>query len=74
MGHGPDAATTATVAIGTYRHARRAEVGLSEIYAFMDRAIAEQFGPDHFVTAQMMRLTTDSGRRLALLSVRWPGW
>lgn len=38
----------------------------------MDRAIAEQFGPDHFVTAQMMRLTT--GRRLALLSVRWPGW
>ncbi|MGJ3560926.1 PP2C family protein-serine/threonine phosphatase [Streptomyces sp. INA 01156] len=37
MGHGLDAAT---VAIGAYRHARRISVGLSEIYAFMDRAIA----------------------------------
>ncbi|GAB2815461.1 PP2C family protein-serine/threonine phosphatase [Streptomyces chlorus] len=62
MGHGLDAATMATVAIGAYRHARRISVGLSEIYAFMDRAIAEQFGPDHFVTAQMMRLDTMTGR------------
>ncbi|MGW3132484.1 PP2C family protein-serine/threonine phosphatase [Streptomyces sp. NPDC001076] len=29
---------------------------------FMDRAVAEQFGPDHFVTAQMMRLNTATGR------------
>jgi hypothetical protein len=42
MGHGLEAATMATVAIGAYRHARRADIGLSEIYAFMDRAIAEQ--------------------------------
>ncbi|WP_441245126.1 PP2C family protein-serine/threonine phosphatase [Kitasatospora sp. McL0602] len=61
MGHGLDAATMATVAIGAYRHARRADIGLAEIYAFMDRAIAEQFGPDHFVTAQMMRLNTATG-------------
>ncbi|MFE9428307.1 PP2C family protein-serine/threonine phosphatase [Kitasatospora sp. NPDC006697] len=61
MGHGLDAATMATVAIGAYRHARRADIGLAEIYAFMDQAIAEQFGPDHFVTAQMMRLDTVSG-------------
>ncbi|MFE7778848.1 PP2C family protein-serine/threonine phosphatase [Streptomyces sp. NPDC057445] len=61
MGHGLDAATMATVAVGAYRHARRAEIGLSEIYAFMDRAIAEQFGPEHFVTAQMMRLNTATG-------------
>jgi serine phosphatase RsbU (regulator of sigma subunit) len=51
----------ATVAIGAYRHARRADIGLSEIYAFMDRAIAEQFGPEHFVTAQMMRLNITTG-------------
>ncbi|CAM5632169.1 PP2C family protein-serine/threonine phosphatase [Streptomyces hirsutus] len=51
-----------TVAIGAYRHARRISVGLPEIYAFMDRAIAEQFGPDHFVTAQIMRLDTMTGR------------
>lgn len=62
MGHGLDAATMATVAIGAYRHARRISVELSEIYLFMDRAVAEQFDPDHFVTAQMMRLDTDTGR------------
>ncbi|GAA5703450.1 phosphatase [Streptomyces avermitilis] len=61
MGHGLDAATMATVAVGAYRHARRADIGLPEIYTFMDRAIAEQFGPDHFVTAQMMRLNTATG-------------
>jgi serine phosphatase RsbU (regulator of sigma subunit) len=61
MGHGLEAATMATVAIGAYRHARRSAIGLSEIYAFMDRAIAEQFGPDHFVTAQMMRLNIATG-------------
>lgn len=58
MGHGLDAATMATVAIGAYRHTRRANTGLSQVYAFMDRAIGEQFGNDHFVTAQMMRLNT----------------
>ncbi|POX54170.1 PP2C family protein-serine/threonine phosphatase [Streptomyces sp. Ru72] len=62
MGHGLDAATMATVAIGAYRHARRAGIGLSEIYDFMDRAVAEQFGPEHFVTAQMMQLDTTTGR------------
>ncbi|MEU1630293.1 PP2C family protein-serine/threonine phosphatase [Streptomyces sp. NPDC020096] len=61
MGHGLDAATMATVAVGAYRHARRADIGLAEIYAFMDRAVAEQFGPDHFVTAQMMRLNITTG-------------
>lgn len=58
MGHGLDAATKATVAIGAYRHARRLGIGLSEIYDFMDRAVAEQFGPEYFVTAQMLQLDT----------------
>lgn len=62
MGHGLDAATMATVAIGAYRHARRISIELSEIYLFMDRAVAEQFAPDHFVTAQMLRLDTNTGR------------
>ncbi|MFE1378655.1 PP2C family protein-serine/threonine phosphatase [Streptomyces sp. NPDC058740] len=62
MGHGLDAATMATVTIGAYRHARRTSVELSEIYLFMDRAVAEQFAPDHFVTAQMLRLDTGTGR------------
>ncbi|WP_318199987.1 PP2C family protein-serine/threonine phosphatase [Streptomyces sp. SCL15-4] len=62
MGHGLDAATLATVVIGAYRHARRLGVGLSAIYDFMDRAVAKQFGLEHFVTAQMMQLDTITGR------------
>ncbi|WP_326650981.1 MULTISPECIES: PP2C family protein-serine/threonine phosphatase [unclassified Streptomyces] len=61
MGHGLDAATMATVAIGAYRHTRRANTDLSQVYEFMDRAIHEQFGPDHFVTAQMMSLNIATG-------------
>ncbi|MFB9579906.1 PP2C family protein-serine/threonine phosphatase, partial [Streptomyces yanii] len=61
MGHGLDAATMATVAVGAYRHARRAGINLPETYRYMDQAIAEQFGPDHFVTAQMMNLDITTG-------------
>ncbi|MFD4863271.1 PP2C family protein-serine/threonine phosphatase [Streptomyces atratus] len=61
MGHALDAATMATVAIGAYRHARRAGISLPETYLYMDQAIAEQFGPDHFVTAQMMNLDITTG-------------
>jgi serine phosphatase RsbU (regulator of sigma subunit) len=62
MGHGLNAAVLATVAIGAYRHARRADVGLAELYAFMDEAIDTQFGPEQFVTAQMSRLDIGTGR------------
>ncbi|MGW5199806.1 PP2C family protein-serine/threonine phosphatase [Streptomyces spiralis] len=61
MGHGLGAATMATVAIGAYRYARRLSTGLTEIYAFMDEAVGKQFGADHFVTAQMLRLDTTTG-------------
>ncbi|WP_406363100.1 PP2C family protein-serine/threonine phosphatase [Streptomyces sp. NBC_01579] len=61
MGHGLDAATMATVAIGAYRHARRVCISLAEKYAFMDDAIARQFGPDHFVTAQLMHVNIATG-------------
>ncbi|MFE9097262.1 PP2C family protein-serine/threonine phosphatase [Streptomyces sp. NPDC007264] len=61
MGHGLDAAAMATVAIGAYRHARRVFVSLAEKYMFMDNAIARQFGPDHFVTAQLMHINIATG-------------
>jgi stage II sporulation SpoE-like protein len=61
MGHGLNASVLATVAISAYRHARRSGVGLAGLYAFMDRAIDEQFGPDQFVTAQMMRMNVGTG-------------
>ncbi|WP_328467010.1 PP2C family protein-serine/threonine phosphatase [Streptomyces sp. NBC_00448] len=62
MGHGLSAAVMATAAIGAYRHSRRSGVGLSGIYAYMDEVIAAQFGPEQFVTAQMMQLDVRTGR------------
>jgi len=62
MGHGLNAAMLATLAIGAYRHARRADVGLVDLYGLMDTAIDTQFGPDQFVTAQMMRLDLATGQ------------
>ncbi|MFC4495442.1 PP2C family protein-serine/threonine phosphatase [Streptomyces ovatisporus] len=61
MGHGLNASLLATLAVSAYRHARRQDVGLERLYAFMDRAIDEQFGPDQFVTAQMMQLHVGTG-------------
>ncbi|NBE53661.1 PP2C family protein-serine/threonine phosphatase [Streptomyces boluensis] len=61
MGHGLDAAAMATIAIGAYRHARRVFVSLAEKYAYMDDAVSRQFGPDHFVTAQLMHLNVTTG-------------
>ncbi len=62
MGHGLSAAVMATLAIGAYRHARRFDAGLDDLYAAMDTAIAEQFSADQFATAQMARLDVRSGR------------
>jgi len=61
MGHGLNAAMLATLAISAYRHARRANVGLADLYGLMDAVIEKQFGPDQFVTAQMMRLDIATG-------------
>jgi hypothetical protein len=62
MGHGLNAAVMATVSVGAYRHARRAGVGLADLYAAMDSAVGEQFGEDTFVTAQMAQLDCATGR------------
>jgi len=62
MGHGLDAAVMATVAVAAYRHARRDNVELPDLYAAMDRAIAGQFDAEHFVTVQMAHLDVRSGR------------
>lgn len=65
MGHGLDAAVMASVAIAAYRHARRADVDLHDLYAAMDDAIAGQFGEHQFVTVQMAGLDVATGR------IRW---
>lgn len=61
MGHGLNAAVMVTLAIGAYRHARRFDVGLADLYSAMDAAVAAQFAPDHFATAQMGRLDVGTG-------------
>ncbi len=61
MGHGLDAAVMATVALAAYRHARRNDVDLPDVYAAMDQAILDQFDEDRFVTAQMARLDVGTG-------------
>jgi serine phosphatase RsbU (regulator of sigma subunit) len=60
MGHGLEAATMATVVIAAYRHARRAELPLTEMYPAMDQAVATSF-PGRFATAQLGRLDTETG-------------
>ena len=62
MGQGLNAAMLATLALSAYRFARRANVGLGEMYSLMDQALDSQFGPDQFVTAQMMRLDVETGQ------------
>ena len=64
MGHGRNAAMLATLAICDYQHARRANTGLADLYGQMYEAIHHQFGPEQFVTAQMMRLDASTGRLL----------
>jgi serine phosphatase RsbU (regulator of sigma subunit) len=62
MGHGLRAATMCAVVVGAYRHARRNGIGLVDKYARMDEAVADQFGEDHFATAQFAHLDTRTGR------------
>lgn len=61
MGHGLDAAVIASVTIAAYRHARRGDVDLRDVYAAMDGAIAGQFGDERFVTVQMAHLDVTTG-------------
>jgi serine phosphatase RsbU (regulator of sigma subunit) len=62
MGHGLRAATMCAVVVGAFRHARRNGIGLVDKYACIDEVVADQFGEDHFATAQFAHLDTGSGR------------
>ena len=65
VGHGLRAAVMAGVATASYRHARRADVGLEDVYAVMDEAVGAQAQPEEFVTAQVAELDTRTG------ALRW---
>jgi serine phosphatase RsbU (regulator of sigma subunit) len=60
MGHGLQAALMSTLVLAAYRHGRRAEAELPELYAAMDRVVADSF-PGRFATAQIGRLDSRTG-------------
>jgi hypothetical protein len=61
MGHGLDATLMSAIAIGQLRNSRRRNNDLLETTVAMDRAIAERFGPDKFVTGIVGHLDTNTG-------------
>jgi hypothetical protein len=61
MGHGMEAGLLASVAMATCRNSRREGDDLVGVAAAIDRAIADQFGPDRFVTGVLAELELASG-------------
>lgn len=71
MGHGTQASVMAGVAVGAYRHARRAGIPVEEMYSAVGTAFSEQFGAERFVTAQLATLDLGTGK-LALVNAGHP--
>ena len=61
MGHGLEASRMANLAVGSYRHSRRHGLGLAETFRAMDQVVADEFGPERFVTGQLARLDLSTG-------------
>lgn len=61
MGHGVESTIMTTLAVGAYRHARRAGAGLEDVREAVDRAIARHYPSEGFVTAALIRLDLDAG-------------
>jgi serine phosphatase RsbU (regulator of sigma subunit) len=62
MGHSLEAGLLASVAMAACRNSRREGSDLAGSAEAIDRAIADQFGPDRFVTAVLADLELASGR------------
>ena len=62
VGHDLTATVLAAVTVGSYRHSRRAGLGLADTYTAADQAIATQFGGERFVTGQLAQLDCVTGR------------
>jgi len=60
MGHGLEAATMATIMIAAYRHGRRSDASLPDLYVHMDDVLSTTY-PGRFATAHVGRLDTETG-------------
>lgn len=65
MGHGLGAALLATLAVGAYRNSRRSRLDLAATYRAIDKAVAEQFRGEQFLTGLLLDLDIGTG------SLRW---
>jgi hypothetical protein len=61
MGHGLRSAQLAVMAVGAYRHGRRAGRSLLEICHHIDRTLIESFAGASFTTAVLAELDTSNG-------------
>jgi serine phosphatase RsbU (regulator of sigma subunit) len=61
MGHGVEATLMTTLAIGAYRHARRAGEPLSGMHRSVDEAVASQYQGEAFVTGVIASLALETG-------------
>lgn len=61
MGHNLDASMMANLVVGAYRHARRNDVGLAQMYATLDEAVGNQFTAEQFATVLLAQLHLDTG-------------
>lgn len=62
MGHGIGSTLMTTLAMGTYRHQRRERQSLATTSGVIDRAVAQQFAGEAFVTGLLARLDAASGQ------------
>lgn len=61
MGHGLEASRMANLMVGAYRHSRRQGLDLGSTYTTLDRALADQFGAERFVTGVLATLHCGTG-------------
>ena len=66
MGHGVKAALLATLALGSLRNSRRADVGLAEQARRANEAMMSHAHPDQFVTGLLLRADLRFGRVIAV--------
>jgi serine phosphatase RsbU (regulator of sigma subunit) len=62
MGHGIGSTLLTGLAIGAYRHARRAGASIADIHAAIDQALTSNYDDDSFATGVIGRLTFGTGR------------
>jgi serine/threonine protein phosphatase PrpC len=62
MGHGVASTLMTALAVGAYRHARRAGENIPDMYRSIDESLADQLAGEAFVTSVLGQLDLEDGR------------